>query len=881
MVPATLRQAVCAAGLVLLVVPVAYGQQSLSKAEISKRGKAATALVELRRMAGLPGVDYPPQRWAPAMAAGFASAFCIHPSGIFVTADRKALPYGMAGQFNLVVDVGLKTQKVIKAHVIRIDRERELVLLQAETGTPFPSLTLGSSENLSELAELVSFGYASAVQPPRQEKYPPIQVNLVTVTALEQKKGALQRIEFNTPLNAGIVGGPLLDSSGLVVGVMAGSQFAAGVNAAIPVDHIRSVVKKPVLQFTPPTLTLSNYHRPTAFQVRVVSLVPLTSPLSVELRLLTGAQAERRFPMEAMGDTFRVTAAPVPEPDKDVSLRLRVRYGNDSLSGGAADFQFKIGDRALKLSEVRQLRLEPQPRAVLRDGTTLEGSASGLDAVTVRIGGAAVRLNLARAVEVDVDTPPNLAVVAYRVVASQAGKVVEQVTGPMIIQGGPGLDSFTKPGTPPSVALGDKTVVKLPAPVADLVVGGAGRFLILYLATVRKLAIFDVRQAKVVHYLPLAEDNVKFAAGKDKLIIILPTSKVIQRWDLATFEREASAELPVKGVVKAISMGSAASDLLLVYSAAGTEQLAQAGFNFVSVHSLKIVDNGPIQQGQYSSYRDLVHIRASPDGRVYGLWCTSHSPHGLMSIVVSGTAVKSHYEHTDVDHVVPGPDDRFLFTGRGLYTLDGKPLAQSWVNGVGNLCVPSQEGPFYLNLGRTAEQQRFAGPYGRPSNDVKAGQGLWIVGDAWPLLALPDVSVPAEDFWIKHDFTIDKRFHLLPEAKLLITIPTSNDQLVLHRFDIEAALERAGIDYLWVTSRPPARVATGTTFTYRVAVKSRDSNVKYKLEAGPPGMAVSPAGIVTWQVPEKAGDTEVPVIVSIREASGQECFHAFTLNLRE
>jgi WD40 repeat protein len=51
--------------------------------------------------------------------------------------------------------------------------------------------------------------------------------------------------------------------------------------------------------------------------------------------------------------------------------------------------------------------------------------------------------------------------------------------------------------------------------------------------------------------------------------------------------------------------------------------------------------------------------------------------------------------------------------------------------------------------------------------------------------ALPtlDLTIPNEQR-IKNDFTFDKRVHLIPEARLLVTIPGSNDQLVLHRMDL-------------------------------------------------------------------------------------------------
>jgi hypothetical protein len=52
-----------------------------------------------------------------------------------------------------------------------------------------------------------------------------------------------------------------------------------------------------------------------------------------------------------------------------------------------------------------------------------------------------------------------------------------------------------------------------------------------------------------------------------------------------------------------------------------------------------------------------------------------------------------------------------------------------------------------------------------------------------PLATLPDLELPTpvEDN-IKHDPTFDKRVHLVPEARLVITLPASNDRLVLRRF---------------------------------------------------------------------------------------------------
>src|SRR5207244_3136932 len=89
--------------------------------------------------------------------------------------------------------------------------------------------------------------------------------------------------------------------------------------------------------------------------------------------------------------------------------------------------------------------------------------------------------------------------------------------------------------------------VALPGAVEQLVVGGGGRYIILHLPSKRQLAVFDANEARVVKYLPLAEDAVKIAAGKDKLFVVLLKNNLIVRYNLRTFEKEVTAQFPVPG----------------------------------------------------------------------------------------------------------------------------------------------------------------------------------------------------------------------------------------------------------------------------------------------------------------------------------------------
>src|SRR5439155_26775690 len=116
------------------------------------------------------------------------------------------------------------------------------------------------------------------------------------------------------------------------------------------------------------------------------------------------------------------------------------------------------------------------------------------------------------------------------------------------------------------------------------------------------------------------------------------------------------------------------------------------------------------------------------------------------------------------------------------------------------------------------------------------------------------------DGWDREPLGPWKRVFFVPDAKVIVVLPTSNDQLVLHKFDADAALEKSGLDYLLITSRPPTVVKAGTNFSYAITVKSRNPKIEFKLDSGPKGMKVSDAGVVTWKVPEDAPTDDTDVI---------------------
>jgi hypothetical protein len=737
------------------------------RAEVGKAGKAATALVEVKAR------------------GGYGSAFCIHPSGLFLTNAHvvqpdNALPNrfppnangrGNPAEITLVVNPGLKTEKTYAAKVVRSDKGADLALLRIDGVKGLPALSLGSDAKLTELDEVVACGFpfGMAVAPGRKE-YPSVSINAGSITSLRRKDDRLHRIQLDVALNPGNSGGPVLDKSGKVVGVVVSGIQGAGVNFAVPVGTVADFVARPEVQFEPPVLDPANLYKPVAFEVGVIPILPTEAPLSVDLALKPARGGkERTYHLEATAEgKYRTTAVPLPPPQGALTLRLLAQFDNGTLNATVTDRAFKIGDREAKLSEVRAIRFQPKPQVLFHDGKRVEGEVTGLEAVPVQLGDQSLAVNLARAAEVKLAPAAETDQLWYVLRVRQGDKEIFRESESILVQGllpTPAVHAGASGIKPPTLEA-EKVERKLTAAPADVAVGGAGRYLVLHLPKAHELAVFDVSAADFVGHIPVKEEGAKFAAGLEDVVVLLPAAGSIERWSLKTCQRDVAAKLPITGVIKAVAMGSSSKGPLLVHSAQGTEQLSQASYSLLNVETLKPIEGAvKVYPSLGSHYQDIVHLRASANGKVFGLWCTSHSPSGLGTIVLSDADVKTYYMHNSVGYVLPSPDGKIIYTATGKYPPEVQIVGKMEA---GEPMIPAYHGDYYLKLPPAGKQG---------AATVHAKDNAKAIATLTEL----DLSVPRED-WIKHDMTFDKRILLIPEARLIVTIPLSDDRLVLHRF---------------------------------------------------------------------------------------------------
>jgi hypothetical protein len=826
--------------LSLMLASVSTAGEPLPKVELSKRGKEATALLELK----------------PRTA--YAAAVCVHPSGLFVTTEQPLKQRGSAETVTLVLQPGLKTQKVVQAKVVRSDTELNLALLRVEGVDRVPALSL-SSEDLTELEEIAAFGFPFGSDLGEGE-YPALSVKLGHVSSLRRKGGDLVRAQLDASLVAGFSGGPVLDAQGRTAGiVMTGGTPES--TYVIPANVVARFLARPDVRFTPPMVTRANRGQPHLFEVRAVSVLPSNQPLEVELILRGEDGKDRRHRLEPKDGVYRVKAVPALEHKGPVRLQTSITFADGAVTGLVADQAFSAAETSLRLSAVQSIRFGPKAQVTLLDGKVLEGPLASLETLDVRIDEAPVAIRLAEATEARFEVPAAGSAVAYTLVVTREGKEVARLNGQLggdsVLSGQPIAASGT--GIRPPVLDKDRVVKMLPGAVTDVCVGGAGRFLILHLAQQRKLAVFDLNKAQIVHYISVAEDKVKFAAGKDKLLIMYPDKHLIQRWSLTTFKREVTVPLEMKVPAVALAMGSA-SDGPLAISGVDWPRLGETVF--FDVRTMKRIEQGYQPHGAFDT-SPSVFLRAAANGKVFA--CQMSAGAGMQSCIVSSSNFKL-CRGGGGNFPVPSPDGRVICTTNGLFSGESKQL-----KGGNTHYLPALHGPYYLSVL----------PGSRPDQQ-KTSLGVHIIGGSQRLVTLNDI-VEARELSLGQpgDLTLDKRIYLVPDAKLLVLLPSSNNRLLLHRFDVEEALEKSDIDYLVVLSQPPTTFQKGSSYDYQMVVKSKKGGVKYKLESGPSGMTITPSGLLHWVAPGNGNESEVDVIVTVSDATGQEVFHTFKISPQE
>ena len=420
------------------------------------------------------------------------------------------------------------------------------------------------------------------------------------------------------------------------------------------------------------------------------------------------------------------------------------------------------------------------------------------------------------------------------------------------------------PATGTDAAAQSKTVIELGGEADEACAGGAGRYLIFHPKNAQQLVVVDVVAGKLLNPIP-TPGEFRFAAGRDKLLLVLNGQHILQRWDLKTQTREQTALIEGDEPVKIAAMGEAGGGPLALWSGKKVEL-----YDVRTLKPLKV-------SGSELEFSGHVHLVPSADGLTFAAFGWTTGPIQLLRLsnLTATSAVCTQSESKawityNAAWGIPGPEGSLLVAHDAEPNVFVMGTAEQDTRAFKGAALYPTEDPRFLALLRPVEKK-------------KSGSLVSLVAanDLRVLCTVPDVE-PVTGGTIstfKGRLGFLPRVNYLPAEKRLIVIPDSNDRVVVRPFDLDQALKSTAADYLFVISRPTTRLKPGEQLSYQVEALSKSGSLRYKLEQGPPGMAISPGGLLTWQAAASQKDAKIGVILAVSDSSGQEVNQAFEIEL--
>jgi len=401
--------------------------------EVIQNGKDATAFVVIQN------------------GRAFGSAFCIDSAGYFLTNEHVV---AKEKNCELVLQAATPSERRVVGQVVRLDPKSDLALIKTAKPVAIPTLGFDRSDTLSEADSLATFGFplGTALSLERS-KAPSISVHLGRVTAIRRIDGLPESIQLDAQLNPGNSGGPVLNSRGLIVGVVRAKVEGTGLNLAIPMRHVETFLQAPVVSTEFPKVVTEG--EAADFTVHLTSFFrPLEQPV-VEIET-SSAVGDKTVSRLQATDQRTHTANLITARSSNDAARVGVEasFGAAaSVRATAPNTRITIGSDSVALGEVSTVeRSGGESRVVLRDGRRLTAdSITGLP-TELRLNDVSLQMDLSKAdrVAIELNEQPS---VDYTLRVKDGDETVAEQSGQIPIHGRKAAPP-RRPSTPASTPAG-------------------------------------------------------------------------------------------------------------------------------------------------------------------------------------------------------------------------------------------------------------------------------------------------------------------------------------------------------------------------------------------------------------------------------------------
>ena len=819
--------------ILLLTAQYAFGDDAELKAVV-ENGKKATVLV------------------AVGGSTATGSAFCVHSSGLFLTAYDVVFGADKMGEISLSLNVGERDARSVKAQVVLKDEAAGLVLIKSTEPVDLPAVKLGNADDFYETMPVYTFGYPSLQRygppPPLTNEAPSINIKVCRLVALSKENGTLKAVVIDTTLNSGNSGGPILNSKGELVGMLQGAaeERYYGLNRAVSANRIAEFISRPVICFVPPAnVTIEDMVKETTLTAQVIDMrKDGGKDLQVEITLAPEGRIATVLKMERADNEFTAAAPLIREGAGQQKLKAIVQYDNGEIRGFLEPTVFKVGDGEVDIGRVARIKGGERPQIILRDNSESFDIDPDLK-LTLDLGPKSIQIQAAEFRNILVAPPMGPPSYIKYVISVKSGEAeIGRMEGVIRIEtADAGAEGLTeKP-------------VKCPSQLGNIVEGMGGDVLICHFPALRKLGVFNLSKREFVKQIDLAEGDVRFAAGRDKLYIAYAGKNAIETWDLKTFEKEQTTELAFSGKITSIAIGAdTAGPLLIVVDGEFPDTKSSCAL-FDTTAMKPNGDKLPHYDGHLRK-----PARASMNGAMF-VFGTSRLrlTEGHVTLGVSNP-------QSDRRYLLPGADGKSMysigFVDPGLEGGMAPPRAVSPYE----LYVPSDGGDFYIGIALPASPDDTSPRVGTVT--------LYRLSDKSFVISLGKIQIPQGFLKADDPLGIENRIWFLSRSGLIVLVPDSNDTLVLMGCNPDKKAATSVI-----ISEPPTIAVAGQPFVYALKIRTSIGPPKYTLENCPEGMIIDKMGVIRWEVPGDYSEKEVEVTVMAKDIAGTVMVQSFKLKI--
>ncbi len=353
--------------------------------------------------------------------------------------------------------------------------------------------------------------------------------------------------------------------------------------------------------------------------------------------------------------------------------------------------------------------------------------------------------------------------------------------------------------------------VSLLGKVTDAFLGGHGRYLVLRLSGPARVVVYDLDTMSQVQEMPLEDAGSLLTASARYLLVYSPRIARLFRFRLPDLSQPEIKPWNTKEPLTGIYAGCSSSELLMVETRVDARRATPIFLDLETLEPAGIVINAPLP----IRWSDNSIVRSSADGLTFGIQGTPSAT--LLQLRGNTAAVRQ--AESFVKLALPSAEGETVFTDRfsnqPIRNARFEPVLEDGIQRQ-QPAVPAVRQPFYLSVYT---------PSSWNEEDVNRGHvSLQMLPHVRPLATFSDLTMisPSNNHFSKQSpLTLDKRLFCDPIKGQIVCLPYSDDRLLVKQFDLESLLKNSTLDYLLVTSEPPAAVEAGQTYQYRLSTLAR------------------------------------------------------------